>query len=298
MDHRDLDLFLALAETLHFGKASRACNLSASALTRSIQRLEEEIGQPLFLRDNRRVALTPAGARFQLYARQARQEWLALREELRAAPAISGPLSLYASITAVYSLLPTLLEAYRAACPDVQIELRTGAAEQAVEQVLSGEIDLAVAALPDRRTPQLEFLPLARVPLLFIAPASGPLAAPPLKRNQLDLARIPLVMPSGGLSRQRIDQWMKDHHIAPEIASEVSGNEALIAMVRLGCGIGIVPQLVLEKSPFCNDIQILENAPELEPYEVGLCATPRGLARPAVRALWDLAIPSGSGLPK
>ena len=60
-------------------------------------------------------------------------------------------------------------------------------------------------------------------------------------------------------------------------------------MVRLGCGIGIVPQLVLERSPFRDEVQILKNAPQLDPYSVGLCATKRGLARPAVRAFWDLA---------
>jgi LysR family positive regulator for ilvC len=289
MNVRDLETFLSLAESLHFGKASRACNLSPSALTRSIQRLEEEVGHPLFVRNNRSVALTPAGVRFQTYARQARQEWQEFQESLAAEPSVSGTLSIYASITAVYSLLPDLLEACRAACPGVQLELRTGAAEQAVEQVLTGEIDLAVAALPDRRAPQLEFLPLTKIPLVFIAPKNGIHSAPPLKRGKLDLSLAPLVLPRSGLSRQRLDQWMKKNSITPDINSEVSGNEALIAMVRLGCGIGIVPQLVLEKSPFCDDVQILKNAPVLDPYEVGLCATKRGLARPAVRAFWDLA---------
>lgn len=289
MNIRDLDIFLSLADSLHFGKASRTCNLSPSALTRSIQRLEEEVGHPLFIRDNRTVTLTPAGLRFQTYARQSRQEWQTLQQELHSSPAVSGSLSLYASITAVYSLLPELLEAYRTTCPDVQLQLRTGAAEQAVEQVLTGEIDLAVAALPDRRTPQFEFLPLKKIPLVFIAPKQGIYSAPPLKRGKLDLSRAPLVLPRSGLSRQRLDQWMKKNNIAPDITSEVSGNEALIAMVRLGCGIGIVPQLVLEKSPFCDDVQILKNAPVLDPYEVGLCATKRGLARPSVRAFWNLA---------
>lgn len=289
MNIYELNNFLTLADSLHFGKASRACNLSPSALTRSIQRLEEEVGHPLFVRDNRTVTLTPAGVRFQAYARQARQEWQTLQQELHDSPSVSGPLSLYASITAVYSLLPELLEAYRAACPDVQLELRTGAAEQAVEQVLTGEIDLAVAALPDRRAPQLEFLPLTKIPLVFIAPKQGINSAPPLKRGKLDLSLAPLVLPRSGLSRQRLDQWMKKNNVTPDITSEVSGNEALIAMVRLGCGIGIVPQLVLEKSPFCDDVRIVENAPALNPYEVGLCATKRGLARPAVRAFWTLA---------
>jgi LysR family transcriptional regulator, positive regulator for ilvC len=291
MNSYELNNFLTLAEILHFGKASRACNLSPSALTRSIQRLEEEVGRELFIRDNRMVALTPAGRRFQTYARQARQEWREFRESLADEPAVGGTLSLYASITAVYSLLPDLLESYRLSFPDVQLELRTGAAEQAVDQVLAGEIDLAVAALPDRRTAQLEFLPLTEIPLVFIAPKQGIHSAPPVRNGQLNLAQIPLVLPRSGLARQRFDQWMKKKNMTPDIASEVSGNEALIAMVRLDCGIGIVPQLVLEKSPFRDDIQIIGKAPQLDPYTVGLCAAKRTLTRPAARAFWQTAVP-------
>lgn len=289
MNIHDIETFLAVADLLHFGQASRACNLSPSALTRSIQRLEEEVGQTLFTRDNRNVALTPAGDRFKKYAQRARTEWKSLQEDLRDEPDISGTLSIYASITAVYSLLPDLLEAYRAAFPDVQIELRTGAAERAIEQVLAGEIDLAIAALPDRRAPQLEFLPLTKIPLVFIEPKQMRPSAPSHTKGSLDLASTPLVLPRSGLSRHRINQWLKKQNITPDIASEVSGNEALIAMVRLGCGVGIVPRLVLEKSPFFNDVNILKNAPVLDPYEVGLCSTRRGLTRPATRAFWDLA---------
>ena len=289
MNIHDINTFLAAADLLHFGQASRACNLSPSALTRSIQRLEEEIGQPLFVRDNRNVALTPAGGRFKTYALRARSDWQTLQEDLRDEPATSGTLSIYASITAVYSLLPDLLEIYRTAHPQVQLELNTGAAEQAVDQVLAGEIDLAVAALPDRPAARIEFLPLAEIPLVFIAPVSGEFADPPRKGKQLDLSKAPLVLPRSGLSRTRLDKWLKQNAILPDIRSEVSGNEALIAMVRLGCGIGIVPQLVLERSPFRDEVQILKNAPQLDPYSVGLCAAKRSLTRPAVRALWNLA---------
>ena len=67
MHFHELKNFLVLAELLHFGKASQACNLSPSALTRSIQRTEESLGQPLFLRDNRTVRLTAAGEKFRTY---------------------------------------------------------------------------------------------------------------------------------------------------------------------------------------------------------------------------------------
>jgi LysR family positive regulator for ilvC len=289
MTTNELEIFITLADQLHFGKASQACNLSPSALTRAIQRLEEEIGQPLFIRDNRKVALTATGEHFRTYARQSLLEWHTFRDAIKNDQTIAGTLSIYASITAVYSLLPDLLESFRATYPDVHLDLRTGAAERAIEQVLAGEIDLAVAALPDRQLARLEFMPLTETPLLFIAPQKADESVTPEKNGQLDLTRAPLVLPQSGLARHRIDHWLKKNRITPNITSEVSGNEAIIAMVRLGCGIGIVPELVLDRSPFRDEIRILENAPELDPYTVGLCSSQRNLQRPSVRALWDLA---------
>jgi len=289
LDIRELEIFLTVAELLHFGRASQACNLSPSALTRAIQRLEEKLEQPLFLRDNRTVTLSPAGERLKTYARLSLQEWNSFRASIRNEQAIAGTLSIYASITAVYSLLPQLLESYRASYPEVQLELRTGVAEQAVAQVQSGEIDLAVAALPDRQRSSIEFLPIVTIPLVFIAPKKVVGSALPVKGGRLDLSRAPLVLPQTGLSRRRLDQWLKEHHITPNISSEVSGNEAIIAMVRLGCGVGIVPQLVLERSPFRDEVSVLEKAPRLQPYVVGLCTSKRNLQRPSVRAFWDLA---------
>ncbi|MEE9369676.1 MAG: HTH-type transcriptional activator IlvY [Pontiella sp.] len=288
MDTKALETYIKTAELLHFGKASRACNLSPSALTRTIQRLEEEVGQPLFLRDNRSVALTGAGAQLLTYARTTLHDWHHFRTGLSTEETVSGTLSLYASITAVYSLLPDLLESYRSTYPDVHLELRTGAAERAVEQVLSGEIDLAVAALPDQKLVRMEFMPLAETPLVFIAPKSPDFSIP-RKLQGMELSKLPLVVPQSGVARHRLDVWMRHNGIVPNISTEVSGNEALIAMVRLGTGVGIVPQLALERSPLREEVSVIKHAPKLDPYVVGLCSTKRNLKRPAVKAMWELA---------
>ncbi|MDZ8118692.1 HTH-type transcriptional activator IlvY [Pontiella sp. NLcol2] len=284
MDIQALETFIRTAELLHFGRASQACNLSPSALTRTIQRLEEEVGQPLFLRDNRRVALTEAGNQLLNYARKAVHDWTHFREGLTREESVSGTISIYASITAVYSLLPELLEAYRAKFPDVHLGLRTGAAERAIEQVHSGEIDLAVAARPDRKLQRLEFRPLAETPLVFIQP--GTPAFPKVGKFR---GQEPLVIPQAGTARNRLDEWFRSNGLTPNIALEVSGNEALIAMVRLGTGIGVVPKLALERSPFRDEVSILRNAPNLKPYVVGLVSSKRNLKYPAVRAMWELA---------
>ena len=82
MDNRELKLFKHLASSLHFGQTSRACHVTPSALTRIIQRLEEELGETLFLRDNRSVSLTTAGRAFRSYADDVLQRFEVLRGDL------------------------------------------------------------------------------------------------------------------------------------------------------------------------------------------------------------------------
>ncbi len=289
MDIRELEIFLIVAEHLHFGRASQICHLSPSALTRTIQRLEEQLGQTLFARDNRTVQLSSAGERFRIYARQAVHDFRNFHASLGDRQQITGAISLYASITAVYSLLPDLLQAYRKKYPDVQLELRTGAAEKAVVQVETGEIDIAVAALPDRHSPGIEFLPIMMTPLVFIAGKQLAAAIVSTATGLLDLTQVPVVLPQSGLSRRRLDKWLKKNRIVPNISTEVSGNEAIIPMVHLGCGVGIVPQLVLERSPFRDEVTVLDKAPQLDPYVVGLCSSKRGLQKTVVKAFWQLA---------
>ena len=68
---------------------------------------------------------------------------------------------------------------------------------------------------------------------------------------------------------------------------EVLGNEAILALVSLGCGVGIVPRLVVEQSPLRSEVRPLEVEPELGEFRVGVCTPRRRLSSPVVRALWD-----------
>ncbi|MFC4994337.1 HTH-type transcriptional activator IlvY [Rubritalea tangerina] len=287
MNHHEIKNFLAVAETLHFGRASELCHLSPSALTRSIQRLESELGQALFLRDNRQVQLTLAGEKFYQYAQKAVRDWEDICEDLGEDGEVEGVVSLYASVTAVYSILPDLLEAYRALYPKVRLNLRTGAAEESIDKLLAGDIDMAVAALPDRQSDRIDFLPLLTTHLVFVGPRAG--GREYAFSDMHELGRLPFVLARSGVSRSRVDQFLRGVGAHAVRITEVSGNEGILAMVRLGCGVGVVPELVLERSPFRDDLVVLDGAPQLEPYVVGLCTTRKNLARASVAAMWQLA---------
>lgn len=111
MDLRDLKTFLHLAESRHFGRSARAMHVSPSTLSRQIQRLEEDLGQPLFVRDNRTVTLTEAGEELRVFAQQTLLQYQQLRHTIdQQGPLLYGELHIFCSVTAAYSHLPPILD--------------------------------------------------------------------------------------------------------------------------------------------------------------------------------------------
>ncbi|MDR3631910.1 MAG: HTH-type transcriptional activator IlvY [Desulfocapsaceae bacterium] len=301
MDIQDLKLFRHLAGSLHFGRTSQACNITPSGLTRTIQRLEAELNKQLFVRDNRSVALTPAGKTFWNYAEDAIQRWNELQKSLSADSVLRGELSIYCSVTAILGILPEILGRFRTAYPKVHINLQTGDAAMALARLQNGEVDVTIAALPDKRPPQLEFIKLVETPLLFIAPARFPETVLYTADGSIDWRRTPLIIAERGLSRTRAQRWFIEERVVPTIYAQVAGNEAIITMVSLGCGVGIVPALVLEKSPLQDQVTILDPAPQLEPFSVGICTVGKNRTNPIVQAFWKTSMagpfPTGHGPP-
>lgn len=287
MDIRNLKLFRHLASTLHFARTSKACYITPSALTRVIQRLEEQVGEKLFLRDNRKVELTPAGAAFKKYADDVLVRWEQLQDEISSTQELKGEVSLYCSVTAAYGILPELLQKYRKAHPGVMIHLETGDPAKALIKLSNQDADAVIAARPDTLAKDLVFKNLYTTPLVFIAPTAYPQIIVK-KANRIDWENTPLIIPDHGLSRDRIDQWFAKENFVPRIYSQVAGNEAIIVLVSLGCGIGLVPRMVLEKSPFMKQVSILENTPKLPPFKIGLCIRKKNLANPKISALWSI----------
>ena len=290
MDLRILKQYVNLAESLHFGRASEASHVSPSALSRGIQRLEAELGVSLFDRNNRSVAMTHAGRLFLDYARSALAEWDSVRNTLmEAAGELRGEVSLYCSVTASYSFLFEILAAVRRHHPRIEIKLHTGDPEEAIGRVLSGQDDIAIGARPGTMPASLAFRRIADSPLVFISAredlqAAGG-AARPFDRDFW--SRQPMILSERGLARRRVDEWFRTLGLPPVIYAQVAGYEAIVSMVSLGFGIGVVPLIVLDNSPLSDTVRVLEVEPGLEPYEVGLFTLRKRLASPLISAFWS-----------
>ena len=289
MDIRSLQMFAHLAKHLHFGETAKQFHLSPSTLSRHIQRLEEELNASLFTRDNRSVAITSAGNALLAFAEQQIEQYQLLKLSLASQQAqLTGKLKIYCSVTAAYSHLPALLEKFRQEHPLVEIVLTTGDAADAIHQVTNKQVDFAIAAKPDHTIDRLHFHAIADIPLTVIAPTIPCHVQQQLAATSIDWSKIPMILPEHGPARKRFEHWFKrEHQGKANIYATVSGHEALVSMVALGCGVGVAPQVVVDNSPVKDKVYSLKNAGDIAPFKLGICCLNNHLKQPLVDAFFN-----------
>ncbi|MBN2618340.1 MAG: HTH-type transcriptional activator IlvY [Spirochaetales bacterium] len=272
-----------MAETLHYARTSQVMAISPSALSRTVQRLEDEVGEKLFERDNRSVTLTTAGIHFRDYAKDVIERWGKLQETLQGeAEEISGEITVYSSVTGCYEVLPPILRRLRSQYPQIHVNLITGSVNDAFATAGEGSADIVISAEPDNLPSTLEFYPVITTPMVMISTNIETHQSFDLKNETYNLEDIPMIFPDKSIFRKRIDEWFQDKGIKPLIYSEASGNEAIIEMCRLGFGVGIVPKVVVDHTFQKEDLDVVET--DITPFYVGLLIQKRRLSNPLVRA--------------
>jgi LysR family transcriptional regulator, positive regulator for ilvC len=290
LSHDELAAFLHVAETLRFARSAKALHMSPSALTRSIQRVEAELGQPVFQRSKRTVTLTRAGEILREHARAQLAAHARLLEALAAEERVpTGELRIACTVTACHSVLPRLFARCRERYPGIHLQVSTSDASRCLERLDDDEVDVAVVPEPDAPPAELRFIRLAHTELAFVAPSTDKELARRAALGGEHWQGLPVVLPRRGLERERADAWFARHRVEPAIYAEVEGNEALLAMVALGCGVGIVPELVRKESSLRGRITEVSVRDPPRGYHVALCAKARTLSRRTAAALWELA---------
>ncbi len=269
MDFFELNAFLTLSKTLHFAKTAEKVNLSPSALSRLISRLEEEAGCPLLERSKREASLTEQGRQFAKFAETCLQQKEDVFTRFHAPEdRITGTLRVYASVTACYSIVPPFLQKVAEQFPDLHLNVQTGDPAGAILAVKNGEADVAVAAIPETGLSGIDCIPIRRTPLVFAASTGGPYEKVTGSPQDI-VSSVPLILPKTGLARERFDLWTQSRNVTPVIAAETEGNEAIMALVQLGLGIGLVPHIVLTNGPYEKGFTCHAAGNALGYYEVG-----------------------------
>ncbi|HAS6628008.1 HTH-type transcriptional activator IlvY [Vibrio parahaemolyticus] len=289
MNIKSLQLFIHLCESKSFAKTAAAMHISPSALSRQIQKLEEETNQQLFVRDNRSVELTTQGKKLMPVALKILGEWQQYQNHIKGTEGeLKGEIRLFCSVTASYSHLPELISDFRLQHPFIEFKLSTGDPAQAIDKILADEADIAISAKSEQMPNKIAFETISEIPLSVIAPVGVSSFAEELQKEQPDWSIIPFILPEAGTARDRANTWLKKMKIKPNIYAQTSGHEAIVSMVALGCGVGIAPDVVINNSPVREKINRLKVLP-IKPFELGVCCAKNQLENPLVKAFWKVA---------
>lgn len=240
MDLADLQVFSTVVQAGGVTRAAARLHRVPSNVTTRIKGLEQELGVALFLREGKRMQVTPAGRRLFDYA----QRLLALAEEAREAMQETGPrgvLRLGSMESTAAARLPALLNAFQKRYPEVTVELHTGIPRDLIAQIFDGKLDAALVAEPVQ-DPRLETLPAYIEELIVVGPARHPPIASPK-----DVAkRTLLAFEAGCPHRQRLEDWFKRAELAPERIIEMSSYHAMLGCAVAGMGVALMPKSVLD----------------------------------------------------
>ena len=290
MEFQSLKLFLDIAQSRSFIRTAEKNYMSASTLSRHIQRMEEELGQPLFLRDNRQVILTDAGEKFLHFAQHTWTSWQQIQHQFSPTQTeLEGELKLFCSVTAAYSHLPDILEKFRRRYPKVEIRLSTGDPAKALSAVQSLQADLSLAGKPEHLPHNIVFHYIDDIALSMIVPRIACPATQILQKTPIDWQNMPFILPVDGPARKHIDQWFKQQKIKqPKIYATVEGHEAIVPMVAVGCGVAVLPEVVVQHSPVSNQVSYYHLPVPIRAFELGICVQQRRLQEPIIHAFWQL----------
>jgi LysR family transcriptional regulator, hydrogen peroxide-inducible genes activator len=241
LDFHALQQFVVLARTKNFTHAALELNLSQSALTRSIQKLEQQLGQPLFERKPREVVLTDHG---ELLLGRAK-EILKLVEDTFSELTESGRkgrIRLGAIPTIAPYFLPSLLSSFAKKHPDISVIVQEDTTDTLIKRCSHGDIDLAIVALPITAK-HVEVEPLFEEELLLVAPLGHPLAKiEPLTIHAITDYPFVMLNEAHCLS-ENIASFCRRQSFQPVTVERTSQLATVQELVSLDHGVSIVPQM-------------------------------------------------------
>ena len=240
MDFATLQVFKAVADEGGISAAAKKLHRVQSNVTTRIQQLEASLGAKLFVREKRRLFLSPAGELYLKYVEQL----LEISAQARAAVTGDAPRGVFRIGTlqsTAASRLPPLLSRYHGKYPAVRVELTTGTEDALVEAVLSREVEAAFVA-DCAGVSQVERMPAFTEELVIIAPRSHP----KIRRAEDVRSDTIIGFPSGCAYRRHLQAWLATGGIVPDKALDLSSYHAIVACVASGSGIALAPRSVLE----------------------------------------------------
>jgi DNA-binding transcriptional LysR family regulator len=247
LDLRTLRAFLVVAEELHFGRAASRLAMAQPPLSQLVRRLEEAVGHSLFLRDTRKVELTPAGRALVALARDlfARLDG-GLKHVQSVGRGEAGRLVVGFTPTVALHLLPLVVRRFRDVYPAVEVGLFEMLPDPLHDALSNRSIDVAMLREPSTDS-DARIIPLFNEPFVAALPATHHLAD---KADPFDLSSLrgePFVLfphDRGSKNLAKILALCAEASFLPRVVQEVPGWQTAISMVGAGIGVSILPESV------------------------------------------------------
>ena len=243
MDLLQLRSFLVLADMLHFGRAALRLGIAQPHLSRRIRALEAEIGVALFLRTQRRVELTQAGAALKLRtARILKEIESATDEACRIGAGAAGRLRVGFIHSSTYGALPAVLRTFRALRPTVVLELVEMTMLEQVAALRAGDIDIGMMRSLNG-CDDIAFEMVLREPFYLAVATDHPFA----RRRRVPMRELtgqPLIMfprETSPLFHLRITAAFERAGVTPMIVQEAMQIHTVMGLVAAGLGVAVVP---------------------------------------------------------
>jgi len=254
---RQLRYFAAVARTGHFGAAAEQCAVTQPALSMQIQELEKELGLQLLERGRKGVALTAGGREIADRATRVLADVRDLADRARhLSGRFSGPFRLGAIPSIAPYLLPQLLPMIRARHPDLDLHLRETQTDRLLEELVDGDLDLVLLALPVEH-PGIETLSLLEDRFLLAVPASRAIAKN--VRATPDLLREDrlLLLEEGHCLRDQALAFCRLRQVENIDTFGASSLSTIVQMVSNDLGLTLLPELSLELESKRADIRLM-----------------------------------------
>lgn len=280
-----LEMFIALAQERHFGRAAEACGVTQPTLSSAIRQLEDQLGVQLVFRGSRYQGLTPEGQRVLDWGRRIVGDMRALKDEMRTVRAgLSGNLRLGVIPTAL-PMVAGLTGPFTARHPNVRVSILSRTSAEILTGIESLDLDAGITYLDNEPLGRVAQVPLyAEFYRLLCAPGTA-LA----DRDQVTWAEVaeqPLCLLTGDMQNRRIvNQHLAEAgaNVVPQIESNSS--IALISHVMTGRWSSIVPRQLAHMFVADGQLRAIPIvAPEVE-HLVGLIAARRDPLTPVLAAL-------------
>ena len=242
LDFADFHAIVALAETLHFGRAANRLHVSQPALSKRVRRIEDRIGGPLLVRRYRDVRLTEAGRLLAERGRHLLRECTAtVAISRRAARGEAGLLRIGFGIASILALLPDVLIRFRRVHPAVELQLRDMSTPEQVAALAAGDLDIGFVRLPvsDER------IVVRRVLDERLVVALGPGRAWNPRLGLRSVAAEPFIIIARSTSASFYDHALSvcaASGFAPHIVQEANDLFAILSLVGAGLGVSLVPR--------------------------------------------------------